>query len=163
VQTVGFATVHSLLISIVINQGQQCLYPDLAIPTCMLNNPCAFMCQPGLVLCPGLPVPSCQQSCPSGVTRRSAPQILVEADARCPTGWEVCSGLTSATAFECINTQTTLDSCGGCLFPYEGKNATGADCSAIHGVDHVSCRNGACFVESCTAGMAVSEDHQSCK
>ena len=60
--------------------------------------------------------------------------------------------------FECIDTRSTLDSCGGC-----SSEGTGVDCSQIEGADEVSCDGGRCVVRSCERGWAVAEDGSTCE
>lgn len=60
--------------------------------------------------------------------------------------------------FECIDTTSTLDSCGGC-----SSEGTGVDCSQIEGAEDVSCEVGRCVVRQCAKGWAVSGDEGSCE
>ena len=41
---------------------------------------------------------------------------------------------------ECIDTQSNIESCGGCT------NAGGVDCTAIKGIGAVACRTGSCVI-----------------
>jgi hypothetical protein len=40
-------------------------------------------------------------------------------------------------AWECMDTQTDIEACGGCQFPQIGE-AEGADCTEMEGVDEVA-------------------------
>lgn len=53
------------------------------------------------------------------------------------------------TTWECINVLSDLESCGGCL----GED--GIDCTAIEGVDDVSCHRGKCVVHTCAPGFSL--------
>lgn len=57
----------------------------------------------------------------------------------CPTGLDACpiSGLLSD--YECLDTNTELQSCGGCASTGEGQ-----DCTAIKGAWNVGCESGKC-------------------
>jgi hypothetical protein len=77
---------------------------------------------------------------------------------RCPSSQTAClMGISSGSAaFECIDTTTALESCGGCL-PTPGSNATGfadpaapagVDCTALPNVEDVSCVNSRCKIRA---------------
>lgn len=42
-----------------------------------------------------------------------------------------------AISWECMDTQTDIEACGGCQFPQMGE-AEGADCTEMEGVDEVA-------------------------
>ena len=73
---------------------------------------------------------------------------------RCPVGYKSCpvygrdSGSGFLMAYECIDTQRDLESCGGCVNHDStiGKNKGGRDCSAIPNVDAVRCYHGQCLI-----------------
>lgn len=54
------------------------------------------------------------------------------------------------SGYECVDTQSNIESCGGC--PGEGN---GQDCTAIEGVADVACVNSVCLVTSCRRGWKV--------
>ncbi|KAJ7187958.1 hypothetical protein C8R46DRAFT_1053178 [Mycena filopes] len=62
-------------------------------------------------------------------------------------------------SFECVDTQNSLESCGGCV---GAPSSTGQDCSAIPDVDAVSCSKGRCLVTACHGNMTVSALGDSC-
>ncbi|WWC86252.1 uncharacterized protein L201_001125 [Kwoniella dendrophila CBS 6074] len=71
----------------------------------------------------------------------------------CPKGLTACQLQNDPTSFECIDTNSELESCGGCLHgdyhPPGYQNMTvsaGKDCSAVQGVarGHSSCIDGTC-------------------
>lgn len=60
----------------------------------------------------------------------------------CPSHHIACStGL--GDGFECIDADTNLEQCGGCT-----ADGTGIDCTAIFGVESVSCEAGRCLVRA---------------
>ena len=58
----------------------------------------------------------------------------------CPASQIACKVSVSA-GFECIDPQTNLEQCGGCL-----ADGTGIDCTAIPGAESVACEAGRCIV-----------------
>ncbi|KAH9944387.1 uncharacterized protein BXZ73DRAFT_96876 [Epithele typhae] len=77
----------------------------------------------------------------------------------CPAGMEAC--LTSTTGlsdnFECVDTSSDLESCGGCA-----SVGAGEDCTAITGSKNVGCRAGECVVLTCASGFLKSVDNKTC-
>ncbi|KAI0724529.1 hypothetical protein C8T65DRAFT_5528 [Cerioporus squamosus] len=84
----------------------------------------------------------------------------------CPVYGYTYSGRGYLKAYECVEVQKDLESCGGCVAndsPFGEKTANGGrDCSAIPYVDSVTCQRGSCVIERCTSGYAVSTDGQRC-
>ncbi|KIM88148.1 hypothetical protein PILCRDRAFT_249027 [Piloderma croceum F 1598] len=166
---------------------KQCRYPDNSQPACSKDNPCAFTCVNGFVLqgdhcvCPH-PRRVCQGNCtwsdcpsrpsksgrpsgvPSGVTHPSKRNVEEQFRFRslCPAGKEPCGGFMGPDSYECIDITTTLDSCGGCVFPPFSQSSSGKDCSTIPGVASVRCHQSMCMVKTCMTGWNVSEDGHSC-
>ncbi|KAF8603904.1 hypothetical protein BDV93DRAFT_441693 [Ceratobasidium sp. AG-I] len=149
-----------------------CIYPSGAIASCSSSNVCNFTCPNGLtkvgsactcvspkLMCNGV---CTSASCPSpGLKRRDV--YLAKTGTVCPAGTERCgvwSGLRQD--YECLNTQTDLESCGGCVTPFPGEKATGKDCTEILGVSSVQCSSGQCKVESCLEGWKVDTAGRSC-
>lgn len=131
----------------------QCTYPAANYrPT---DCYCGFVCTNGYVKCG---TSSCinpaTQVCVSGVPKPKARRRDVEPQRTlggyCPDGLQSCP--LPHGGYECVNTATDLEACGGCP-SYAGVygNATGPgrDCSALDGVDDVSCIQGSCVVKSC--------------
>ncbi|QRW16088.1 BAG domain protein [Rhizoctonia solani] len=50
-----------------------------------------------------------------------------------------CVGLGRPDAWECLNVEEDLESCGGCAYPFFPGQKPGVDCSAIPGVEDVAC------------------------
>ncbi|KAG8823110.1 hypothetical protein FRC19_004588, partial [Serendipita sp. 401] len=65
--------------------------------------------------------------------------------------------LTGAGSYECINVQSNLESCGGCI-----SEDAGQDCTAIDHVNVVKCIRGKCVVGECKKGYSVSADYSRC-
>ncbi|KAF8314190.1 hypothetical protein DL93DRAFT_2080261 [Clavulina sp. PMI_390] len=67
-------------------------------------------------------------------------------------------------AYECLDVQTNLESCGGCVAPYtlglsKGEIESlvpGVDCTAQEGVSDVECLRGACVVKKCRKGWELA-------
>ncbi|BGP12309.1 hypothetical protein JCM10213_002587 [Rhodosporidiobolus nylandii] len=74
----------------------------------------------------------------------------------CPAGETACP-LPSGD-FECVDTLSALDSCGGCLTATAADEKTGQDCLAIPGALNVQCVEGQCVVASCFRGWRLVED-----
>ncbi|KZT30388.1 hypothetical protein NEOLEDRAFT_4783 [Neolentinus lepideus HHB14362 ss-1] len=80
----------------------------------------------------------------------------------CPAGLEACPvsglrGMNASMDYECLDTTSELESCGGCA-----STGKGQDCTAIEGVWNVGCNKGSCVVYSCAAGYKLGADGQSC-
>ncbi|KAH9942515.1 uncharacterized protein BXZ73DRAFT_41070 [Epithele typhae] len=123
-----------------------------------------------------LSCPSSGPTCPDvgGANPSSlAHQAPVRRRAACPLGQRSCpvygvsaNGHGYVRGSECVDVRTDLESCGGCVAddsPLGGRNADGGrDCSAIPHTGRVACRGGACVIESCASGFALSEDGEAC-
>ncbi|KAF8872139.1 hypothetical protein CPB84DRAFT_1818103 [Gymnopilus junonius] len=75
----------------------------------------------------------------------------------CPAGLDACpvSGLTGD--YECLDTSSELESCGGCTTLGQGQ-----DCTAIKDAWNVGCDRGSCVVYTCAGGFKLSPDAKSC-
>ncbi|KAL1409980.1 hypothetical protein Q8F55_003980 [Vanrija albida] len=93
---------------------------------------------------------SCKCIVPSGYKKRRDETTV---DSLCPAGKKACriDGDGFDGQFECVDTSSDIESCGGCVA--EGK---GQDCSAIEGAGSVACVNAKCVVSSCAPGFALS-------
>ncbi|KAG7529675.1 hypothetical protein FFLO_05481 [Filobasidium floriforme] len=126
-----------------------CSYPANSFPLCTGTSPagCNFGCDSGFTRCNGACIPS-TQVCPTNQARKRD-----QTSARiCPQDWLACpvnSG--RKTAWECVQVQTDLESCGGCA-----ALGQGTDCTALQGVDDVSCIAGKCQANSCLRGFAIN-------
>jgi len=171
----GEDVVQPILLQLIASFGQTCHYPDHAIPICDASNPCSFTCDNGFTespatnptscvcdshntICNGVCTPS--QNCPSGTPAKRA---LRRRDKKCKKGFAAC-GVFGGTAsqWECVNTMSDLENCGGCALRISPSTRFGTDCSALDGVSDVSCLKGTCVVGRCAAGYKVSKDNSSC-
>jgi len=87
----------------------------------------------------------------------------LDEDLRCEWGLTKCGVLNfsaSRAGFECIDTRSHLESCGGCTLAYGHAEATGEDCTAIPGVSAVSCHAGKCVVYTCRHGWVEQIDSE---
>ncbi|GAA5912017.1 hypothetical protein JCM6882_002008 [Rhodosporidiobolus microsporus] len=71
----------------------------------------------------------------------------------CPIGETACPIFPRMGTYECLDTNTELESCGGCL-----SKGLGEDCTAIRGAQGVTCSSGACFVFTCQPGWRLDDD-----
>ncbi|KAI0343800.1 hypothetical protein BDW22DRAFT_1210260 [Trametopsis cervina] len=163
---------------------KQCTFPEHSIPACS-SDPCNFDCKPPFVkvgdkceceppytLCNGQCVKTPTGVCNSAVPQPHARRQTLHADAQssCRSHEEVC-GVYGSTkyAYECINTQKNLESCGGCVIPNPfllptilPTAATGVDCTAIDHAGDVSCVSGRCIVQTCEDGWEVDAARATC-
>ncbi|GAA5999983.1 hypothetical protein JCM10207_006002 [Rhodosporidiobolus poonsookiae] len=70
----------------------------------------------------------------------------------CPDGETACR--LPSGGFECIDTETSLNSCGGCV----GEGMPGQNCLAIPGALAVECHQSKCHVGSCFKGWRHVKD-----
>ncbi|GAA6048211.1 hypothetical protein JCM3770_003713 [Rhodotorula araucariae] len=77
----------------------------------------------------------------------------------CPSHHIACATGTGklGDGYECIDAQTNLEQCGGCI-----ADGTGVDCTGIFGVESVSCEAGRCLVLSCVPGLNVNPTATAC-
>jgi len=156
-----------------------CVFPPYAIPECIGNNPCGFSCGDGFVpsppskptecICPApfkvcngicTPVSVCPSSKPYKRDKRWAGSGTCNARGVGHMACGVFGG--GARAWECVDTDNDLESCGGCILPLTPYTPTGIDCTAIPGVADVSCQSGACTVRRCLPGYTTSADASHC-
>lgn len=107
--------------------------PDNGYPKCPAASApagaCTFGCNDGYKVC-GTGCILQAVTCPSSVQRRSDRRLNI-----CPQGWTSCPvAHGKKIAYECVATQSDLESCGGCA----GIEGQGVDCSALVGVNDVS-------------------------
>ncbi|EJU06037.1 hypothetical protein DACRYDRAFT_19364 [Dacryopinax primogenitus] len=130
--------------------GQQCTYPTGAVPHCSASNPCDFSCPSGYVKQSG--------QCVLVGSRRAAKRDM----GKCSSGYTKCGVPSGINAYECVDTRSSLESCGGCVIPFPGMRPTGQDCTQIPGVSDVSCIQGTCRVSRCAEGFTRSDDGTEC-
>ncbi|KAJ3487120.1 hypothetical protein NLI96_g3750 [Meripilus lineatus] len=180
VNIVGIASVTAQL-NAAINKSsghKPCSFPDNALSACTKGNPCGFTCKNGFTPFPPTKPTECKclppkkvcngvcgdfKACPSGKPKREE----LEKRSVCDYGYTACgiygwTGFRSTPAYECIDTSSDLESCGGCAIPLAPGSPRGIDCTAIPGVVDVSCRTGNCVVHRCQPGFTVSMDQTFC-
>jgi len=167
--------------------ARHCTYPTHSRPVCSKDDPCGWKCEPPFVkegdhcACPA-PKSLCNgkcadwpHGCGSAVPRAVGRALNIgagistaaEAQRRCKRNEVVCGVYGgSAKAFECLNVNTQLESCGGCAVPNPflsaNASAPGIDCTAIVGVNDVVCIAGKCAVTSCAKGWEVNQLGDEC-
>ncbi|KAF9456373.1 hypothetical protein BDZ94DRAFT_1275865 [Collybia nuda] len=76
----------------------------------------------------------------------------------CPSGLDGCPiSDVKAGDYECLDTTTELESCGGCT-----SLGLGQDCTAIVGAWNVGCDQGHCAVYTCSGGFRRARDGKTC-
>ncbi|KAJ3975659.1 hypothetical protein EV361DRAFT_462126 [Lentinula raphanica] len=152
--------------------------PAHAHRACTTEDPCSCSCDPGYTkvgdecVCPA-PNSVCNGVCgyfphgcggrPSALPRsvkKRVNQEITFADAQAYCGDKSVCGVPGGSehAFECLDTKSNPESCGGCLYahPWSQTNAfvAGTDCSTVSSPQAVShrCENGQCVVETCAQG-----------
>jgi len=125
-----------------------CTFPDNSTPSC--EKDCAYTCNIGYVAHNG----GCVQSASPNAKRAYNPNQV------CGFGFTKCGAFNqrpdqNGFGFECINTKTNLESCGGCTTAFGRERAIGVDCTAIPGVSGVECEEGVCVVTECKAGWKL--------
>ncbi|WVW82124.1 hypothetical protein I302_104129 [Kwoniella bestiolae CBS 10118] len=100
----------------------------------------SFLCPGGSVACP---IPTSEDITTESVTK-------LESSLNSLADW-------FKVGFECVELDTELNSCGGCL-----ALGAGQDCSLIANARATGCESGSCAVYSCYDGYVVSPDRQTC-
>ncbi|KAI0718538.1 hypothetical protein C8T65DRAFT_803808 [Cerioporus squamosus] len=162
--------------------GETCTYPENAIPAGTADNVCAFTCGNGFTPSPAgapttcaceAPAADCNGVCTTDACPSAAPapgrrgyMNSLRKRAMCSVGTTACGVYERRGArslpFECVHTDTDLESCGGCTTPLDRFSPVGVDCTQIPGVIDVKCMFGACVVNRCTSGYVRAADNSSC-
>ncbi|KAI0705545.1 hypothetical protein C8Q76DRAFT_801292 [Earliella scabrosa] len=165
--------------------SQQCTYPENSVPACTADDVCAFTCTNGFTASPaGAPTQCVCESpntvcngvcsnaaCPTGAAGSNGRRgyyggSVLRKRAQCAKGHTVCGKYERRGAlsdpWECVNTASDLESCGGCITPLDAHSPRGVDCSALPGVVDVACTTGLCVVHRCADGFTASRDNSSC-
>ncbi|GAA5877581.1 hypothetical protein JCM1840_005848 [Sporobolomyces johnsonii] len=89
------------------------------------------------------------------VKRRIMDEPWENLDSRllCPMDEEACPIFPRMGTYECIDTKSELESCGGCT-----SRGQGEDCTLIRGAQGVTCESGHCNVYSCQLGWKLDAD-----
>ncbi|KAK7680588.1 hypothetical protein QCA50_016370 [Cerrena zonata] len=173
----GAPAATAQLTTLINRYGSICDYPEHAQPVCTNTNACAFTCGDGFQIdgntgqcsCP-LPNIECNGVC--GTFDAGCPSSQPELPVRkrsilCEGGMTACgidgwSRRPAHQAWECLDTQSDLESCGGCAFPLALTSPRGVDCTSIPHVADVSCAGGSCVVHDCDHGYTPSHDKTYC-
>ncbi|GHJ85917.1 hypothetical protein NliqN6_2319 [Naganishia liquefaciens] len=153
----------------VASRAATCPYPANSSPLCTGGNTlpgttCSFQCNTGYKLCGTSYCIADTASCVSGIPGRRSqllPPSMDNAASLCPVGLEACYtshaslSLGKPVGWECIDTSSDLESCGGCEWPVSGKDQ-GEDCSSLEGVSEVACTRGKCEASSCMRGFVLN-------
>ncbi|WWD10341.1 hypothetical protein V865_008476 [Kwoniella europaea PYCC6329] len=97
------------------------------------------------------------------VKRQQAKHRLVNRDGLCPIGSTACLLADSGSSYECLDTTSELESCGGCVHssitPLANTTAGGVDCTSLPGVapNGVTCLEGRCNVYDCDDGYELKD------
>lgn len=102
---------------------------------------------------------------PTGFARKRELAARTRAEralGHCPRGLHACK-IPGSESYECLDTSTELEACGGCAHGYFDQNkkgGIGTDCTAIHGVvlGGVSCVRGSCEVARCRNGYRLERN-----
>ncbi|EED80962.1 predicted protein, partial [Postia placenta Mad-698-R] len=150
---------------------QHCTCPDNSEPHCTKDDPCGWHCKPpyvkkdGQCVCPA-PYTECNGKCGSWP---HVSTVLMNAGVLTVFLFGVCGVYGgSSRSFECLDVDTALESCGGCMIqnPFIGStngSSYGIDCTTIVGANDVACVGGKCTVTSCASGYRVSNNRDGCK
>jgi len=181
VRVLGEAAVTATLNALIntVPDHQTCVYSAHAHALCVPSDPCAFECTDGysiafsgsnpICTCPA-PSTECNGQCgyfPGGCASAVAvpARRSVGASPKC-VGGEVCGVRKGkGKGWECVNTRSDLESCGGCTTPSpfdSGVWKAGVDCSVIANVEDVSCSDGKCIVRKCGRGYTPSHSAEFC-
>ncbi|KAJ3757126.1 hypothetical protein EV360DRAFT_31038, partial [Lentinula raphanica] len=127
---------------------------------CTTEDPCSCSCSPGYTKVGDECVCPAPNSVCNGVCGYFPHVKITFADAQAYCGDKSVCGVPGGSehAFECLDTKSTPESCGGCLYahPWSQTKAfvAGTDCSTVSSPQAVShrCENGQCVVETCAQG-----------
>ncbi|KAL7424882.1 hypothetical protein Q5752_000568 [Cryptotrichosporon argae] len=93
-------------------------------------------------------------------TRQLAMRSLAARRLACPAPATACIVGDDAASFECLDTRTELEACGGCTAGTYGDATApvGVDCTTLPGVatDAVTCQAGQCVAYACRSGWALA-------
>jgi len=153
---------------------RECHYPAHAVPFCNIKSPCDFTCDKGYTSSPSTNPTACVCNPPSIVSngvcgtspRGAASQVPTRKRyyPTCETGKTMCGVPNGGKGYDCVDINTNVESCGGCVVasPFGNNVADGKNCKTIPNVDEAVCDAGTCKVVSCKNGLNVSNSHDSC-
>ncbi|OWZ61609.1 hypothetical protein AYX15_06199 [Cryptococcus neoformans] len=89
-------------------------------------------------------------------------EMIRERQWDCPTGMNACNVNGVANSWECVDSTTDIESCGGCTYgdyspSGNASESTGVDCTALPGVlrGSVTCSGGRCNAFACKRGWTL--------
>jgi hypothetical protein len=140
--------------SLVPQAAASCVYPANSTPACS-TVACDFVCSTSAF------PQKCNRSCiaANAVCATGNPvrrRRTVSNDLLCENGRSACALPGNKYGFECIDTQSSVDSCGGCAFPLPGA-LKGQDCASLPHVANVDCVSGKCVIASCARGFVLDD------
>ncbi|KAF9465896.1 hypothetical protein BDZ94DRAFT_1296096 [Collybia nuda] len=169
--------------------SQHCSLPPHAHRACTTGDPCAFVCDPNYIkvgnicICPH-PLTECNgrcgdfsHGCPSTTPYYSrAPNLIIkpittlaQAQDTCKPKETVCGivGREGTLAYECVDTRSTLDSCGGCVVQHSFIDTNrsvvkGRDCGLLPGILAAECFNSHCIINQCQSGLTPNNNKTEC-
>ncbi|KZT02867.1 uncharacterized protein LAESUDRAFT_393558 [Laetiporus sulphureus 93-53] len=176
VDVLGLAVVEASIQALIegADSHAQCQYPPHAEPVCEVGWVCGFKCEDGFTpyTPPGsdhptecvcdLPSTVCNGICgsfPNGCGSQSASRR--KRAPTCASGLTACGvpGGSRGKGYECLDTTSELESCGGCVvsspFSTPANAPLGRDCSAIPHVSSVLCAQSKCVVSACDTGYTA--------
>ncbi|KAG8987637.1 Dihydroxyacetone synthase [Tulasnella sp. JGI-2019a] len=169
--------------------GKMCTYPSTpgCSQSCSASNVCGFTCPVGYkpstdqynnptCVCSSSDYWSCNGQCiPNGQLCPSQAPTSPKARANekrrqahptrpwCPRGKSACGIYENGgDAWECVDTTSDLESCGGCTIPLRASSIPGVDCSQIPHISDVACVLGECRVFKCRRGFVVGKNGTEC-
>ncbi|EJT98492.1 hypothetical protein DACRYDRAFT_57420 [Dacryopinax primogenitus] len=108
---------------------------------------------------PACTTPSTSSTCPASSQRR---RHVSTRRRECPKdGQKICPILHGRGGEECVDVETDLESCGGCM-DSPPELGGGVDCTQIQGARDVACRKGKCVVSRCAPGWRLNADKSEC-
>jgi len=107
---------------------------------------------------------------PAPSHRKRSPAEIARSEHLCEFGLSKCGIYSSYSPssgtvppYECVDTKSSLESCGGCVIPYtlgltksEIEELKTGVCTALKGVSAVGCYKGQCVVHKCQKGYEAS-------
>ncbi|WWC58727.1 uncharacterized protein I303_101271 [Kwoniella dejecticola CBS 10117] len=150
----------------VLTGGTTCCLPGSSLDS---NGQCQTppTCTSTEILCNNQCYPRATYTCPSGLPV----QIQSKRSENCPVGLSKCSvGALGSGLWECIDTKSDIESCGGCMYPTPSELnplalSQGVDCTSLAGTNGVSCVQGQCQIQSCAKGfeLKINNNGTSCE
>lgn len=122
-----------------------CEYPIDPDWYTLVDCQCTVSCNPGFDRCGDSCFDPTSYECVSGVVSESVQITRRRRWFMCAPGLDPCS--TGAPGWECLDTSSDIEACGGCPGTPEA-----VDCTELPGASAVTCRGGQCVVEGCSRG-----------